>query len=137
MEWTPNHDGEDDVVNPANHRSGMSLLTSMATYTGVGLGRQDDVVVVDVIQDEENDVIEYLKDDLEVVDVMQDVVVVVEDLEDDFDVGEVGENEFDVVDVVQDVIVVIELPEDEFVIVDLAQDDADEENEVDDVPVLG
>ena len=115
------HDGEDDIVKPANHPSGRSLLTSKATYTGVSLGRPDDVVAGDVIQDAESDVIEYLKDDLEVVDVMKDVVVVVEDLEDDCDIGEVDENEFDVVDVVQDVIGVIELPEDEVVIVDLAQ----------------
>ena len=70
VEWILNHDVEDYVRKPANRRSGISLLTSMATYTGVGLGRQDDVVVVDVIQDQENDVVEYLKDDLEVVDGM-------------------------------------------------------------------
>ena len=48
----------------------MSLLSSITTYTGVGLGMQDEVGEIVVVQDDENDVIEYLEDDVEVVDVM-------------------------------------------------------------------
>ena len=49
MEWIPKHDDEDDVGVLDDHRSGMSLLTSMAIHTGVGPLMQDEDVEVDVI----------------------------------------------------------------------------------------
>ena len=44
------------------HRSGMSLLTPIATHAGVGLVIQDAIVEVDGIQDveDEMEVIKYL-----------------------------------------------------------------------------
>ena len=75
-----NRDDVDEVVVLDNHRSGMSLLTPMATHTGVGFV----IHGVDVIQDDEDDVIEDLEDEFEVVDVVSDLIVVVKGLENDF-----------------------------------------------------
>ena len=51
VECILDHDDKDDVRILDHHRSGMSLLTPMATHTGVGLVIQDEIVEVDVIQD--------------------------------------------------------------------------------------
>ena len=67
VEWIPNHDDKDDVGILDHHRGGMSLLTPMATHTGMDLVMQDEIVEVDAIQDDENDVVEYLQDEFEVV----------------------------------------------------------------------
>ena len=48
----------------------MSLLTPMATHTGVGLVIQDEVDEIDMIQDDEDDVIEDLEDEFEVVELL-------------------------------------------------------------------
>ena len=66
----PDHDESDDVPDDVDEavildhrRSGMLILTPMASHTGVGLLMQEEVVEPVVIQDDEddeNDVIEYL-----------------------------------------------------------------------------
>ena len=59
----------DEVVFLDNHRRGMSLLTPMATHTGVDLVIQDEMGGVDGVQDDEDDVSEDLEDEFEVVNV--------------------------------------------------------------------
>ena len=56
MEWIQWIEDVDKGAVLDHHQSGMSLLTPMATPTGVGLGIQDEVVEVDVIQDVEDEV---------------------------------------------------------------------------------
>ena len=65
VEWILRIEGVDEVALRDSHGSGRSLLTPMATHTGVGLVMQDEVVEVDVIQDVENemDVIENVEDE--------------------------------------------------------------------------
>ena len=84
VEWALDRDDVDDVVVLDNHRSGMSLLTPMATPTGMGRVIRDEVVESNVIQD------------------VEDEMNVLENLEDEDDVVKLFEDEFLIVDLAQD-----------------------------------
>ena len=116
-------DDVDEVAFLDNYRSGMSLLTPMATHTSVGLVIQDEVGGVDGTQDDEDDSIKHLEDGFQVVDVVYDVPVVVKGLENELDVVKAAEDGFDEVDVAQEKTVAVKRLRDDESDVDVLQDE--------------